>query len=127
MTQQTIGFAEMFAELSNDIAEISESKGFWDIEGMGENGMIPTKIALMHSELSEALAVHREPYDDAEASLYTGMTPEQEEDFCEELADTAIRIMDTCGFYGMGETFGRVLIANIEKNRERPIKHGKRY
>lgn len=126
---QTTGFAEMFDQLAQDIAEISESKGFWDIPGMGENGLIPAKIALMHSELTEALDVHRKPYeDDPEgASEYTGMTPQQEEDFSEELADCVIRILDTIGYYGMGDTFGRILIAKIEKNRDRPFKHGKRY
>lgn len=129
MTQQTISFAEMFEELCNDIAEISDSKGFWDVEAVGENALIPFKIALMHSELSEALAVHRDPYTDdpEEPSHFTGMTPQQEEDFCEELADANIRIMDTIGWYGMGETYGRVLMAKIEKNRDRPHKHGKRY
>ena len=128
MTQQTVGFADMLAELANEVSEISESKGFWDLDAMGETGMIPTKIALMHSELSEALAVHREPYDDPEGpSSYTGMTPTQEEDFCEELGDAFIRILDAVGFYGMADTFGRVTISKIEKNRDRPFKHSKRY
>lgn len=119
-------YAEVFDELAQEISEIAESKGFWDYPGIGENGLIPLKIALIHSEISEALEEHRKPYDDDEPSFYTGMTPLQEDKFGEELADAIIRILDIVGFYGL-ENFGDILVSKIETNRDRPYRHGKRY
>lgn len=120
-------YADALNDLCHEISEISEGKGFWDTEAVGENAMIPLKIALVHTELSEALEVHRKAYDDGEGpSHFTGMTPMQEEDFCEEMADAVIRIFDVIGGYGLDNDFGRILIAKVEKNRERPYLHGKK-
>lgn len=121
-----VNYAEVFNDLAQEISEIAESKGFWDIPGFGENGLIPLKLALVHSELSEALAEHRRPYDDDEPSFYTGMTPMQEDKFGEELADAIIRILDIVGYYGL-ENFGNILVSKIETNRNRPRLHNKRY
>lgn len=120
-------YAQVFDELADEISEIASQKGFWDYPGIGDDGLIPLKLALVHTEISEALEAHREFYGGEEASSYTGMTPKQEQDFSEELADAVIRILDLIGFYGLGEDFGDILIAKIEKNRERPYLHGKRY
>lgn len=121
-----INYAEVLNDLSEIISEIAESKGFWDPDNVGENAVIPLKLALVHSEISEALEAHREEYDDDYADLSTGMTPMQEDDFTEELADAVIRILDIVGYYDLSD-FGDILIAKIEKNRNRPYKHGKRY
>lgn len=123
-----VSYAQVFDDLADEISEIADSKGFWDYDGISESTMtIPLKIALIHTEISEALEVHRMFYDGEEPSSYSGMTPTQEQDFSEELADAVIRILDVIGFYGLGEDFGDILIAKIEKNRERPHLHGKRY
>lgn len=121
----TIHYAEVFNDLADFISQISESKGFWRFNEVGENAMIPMKIALIHTELSEALEVHRKEYDDDEASELTGMTPLQEQDFSEEMADAVIRILDVIGGYGL-DSFGEILIDKIEKNRDRPYLHGKK-
>jgi hypothetical protein len=121
-------YAGVFDDLSEEISEIAISKGFWDYPEITDDGFkVPLKIALIHTEISEAQEVHREFYDDGDPSSISGMTPAQEQDFSEEMADAVIRILDVIGYYGLGEDFGDIMIAKIQKNRERPYKHNKRY
>ncbi len=69
-----------------------------------------TLIALIHSELSEALEAHREG---------------DVENFAEEMADVVIRVADLCGGYGID--LEAAIVAKMERNRQRPRLHGKRY
>lgn len=92
--------------LAEQIHEIAKSKGFYD-----EPVSFPQAIALMHSELSEALEAHREG--------------EPAERVAEELADTIIRILDTACYANLN--VGRALVMKMEKNKAREHKHGKRY
>lgn len=108
--------------LAKDIAHANADKGFWD---EGDNELIvPTKLALIHDEVSEALQVHRDRYGDGPENK-SGMTDDQEQDFTEELADIIIRTLDLAGFYGL--PIGESLDEKLLKNRSRPPKHGKRY
>lgn len=120
-----VNYAKIFDDLAQEISETSEGKGFWP-EEVSEPWMIPIKIALVYTELSEALEAHRKLYDDDTASDYSGMTPMQEDDFQEELADAVIRILDIVGYYGLDD-FGLTIIEKMDRNRTRPPKHGKRY
>ena len=72
-------------------------------------------IALMHSELSEALEGLRkhEPSDDKIPSY----TPEEA-----EYADVIIRIMDTAKAHGL--RVGEAVIAKMRMNKTRTHKHG---
>lgn len=125
---ELVSHAQIFDELSEEISDIAISKGFWEYAWITDDGLkIPLKVALIHTEISEALEIHRKFYDDGDVSSISGMTPAQEQDFSEEMADAVIRILDVIGYYGLGEDFGDILIAKIEKNRERPHLHGKRY
>ena len=67
-------------------------------------------IALIHSELSEALEEYRK----------NGITP----DFWEEIADTLVRCGHFIGSYGDADQFVKILCAKMEKNKDRPYRHG---
>lgn len=111
---------QLLNELADEVAQTAQEKGFWDDSFY----TIPLKLALIASEVSEALAVHREEYD-GEDLPDSGMTPRQEMDFCEELADIIIRTLDVAGYYHLD--IGYLLTEKMAKNKERPRKHGKRY
>jgi len=69
-------------------------------------------IALMHSELSEALEELRK--EDCNIKLVG-----------EELADCVIRIMDFCQAREID--LEKEILKKIKKNRKRPYKHGKKF
>lgn len=117
--------ADALNDLAEIISDISERNGFWDVEGLGDKGVLITKLSLIHDEVSEALGVFREPYDDSDVDVITCMTEMQEEDFAEELSDIIIRVLDLAGYYDLD--IGESLITKVEKNRERPYRHSKRF
>lgn len=92
-------------ELADKIVNWRRRKGF----ETNENN-IPEKIALIHSELSEALEAHR--------SKNMG-------EFYEELADVLIRLLDLAG--SLHVEISVVLSAKMQKNEQRPRKHDKEY
>jgi NTP pyrophosphatase (non-canonical NTP hydrolase) len=112
-------------DLAEEVANIAEYKGFWDIEQISDLAYIPIKLALVHDEVSEALQVHRNNYDDSDLDAVTQMTDMQEADFTEELADIVIRVLDVAGYFDLD--IGDAVIEKIERNRNRPARHGKRY
>lgn len=93
-------------ELIKQCHETARQKGWWEQER--NHGEL---IALMHSELSEAL----------EAMRANG-TKDQ---IAEELADCCIRIFDYCGAYDID--LGETLRKKMAFNKTRPYRHGKKF
>lgn len=92
--------------------EISKSKGFYETPPS-----IPERIALMHSELSEALESYREGQP-----LYFYGEKGKPEGLVAELADAVIRIADICGHLGVD--LEQAIQEKMAYNRTRPYKHG---
>ena len=95
--------------LTLEINEINIRNG-WDIPQPNDwynQHKVPAVLALIHSEVSEALEAFRE---------------NNKANFEEELADTIIRVLDCAG--GLGLDIEAAVRAKLEKNKERGYRHG---
>lgn len=126
-------------EMADEINQNAVDHGFYE-----DAPSLPERLMLMVTELSEALEEHRDGkpvtylvcnhWDDsvggkpcrgcgiahrAEPCGYRGKKPEG---IGVELADCAIRILDTCSFQGID--IGTLIVEKHEYNKTRPYKHG---
>lgn len=122
------------SQLVQDAHKNAVQHGFWDTPP--EFG---TSIALIHSELSEALEEVRagnkiRPGQPTPSVYYSGggyvaTAPTQickkPEGYATELADAVIRIADLCGC--MGINLEAVIQEKMEYNATRAYKHGKKF
>lgn len=109
-------FQTMFAHLQADIYRNAFDKGFWsDFASMPEEYWYASKLALVHSEVSEAVE---------ELRLMKSMA-EKKEAVTEELADVVIRVMDLAA--GMNLDLAKAIVEKHERNKSRPPKHGKSF
>jgi len=124
----------MLNELAERVYRGNRDKGFWD-----KSREMGTILALIHSEVSEALECDRkEKYSDvilpddwdlldsAPDDIFKQYFEERVKDtFEDELADIVIRVLDLCGH---GEIdLDRHIQAKLRYNSLRPHKHGKAY
>ncbi len=101
-------------ELGHIIHVNNVQVGWWDDAichggNIPDKYMIPTKIALMHSELSEGLEGHRKSLADDHLPQYPMEAV--------EYADAIIRILDVCGYKGYD--IGRIVLDKLEYNSTR--------
>ena len=103
-------------KLGEEIASINKSNG-WDTITLKDwtsakydpyiRFKIPSKIALLHSEVSEALEAFRS---------------NNIENFAEEMADVIIRVLDVT--HGLNIDVGEAIIEKLTVNRTRGFRHG---
>lgn len=101
--------SEALGALAEDILANKRAKGWrvTDSASWTEPDHIPAVLALLHSEVSEALEAFR---NDERAG------------FAEELADVLIRLLGLA--HGLGIDLGAEVTAKVEKNRQRAYQHG---
>ena len=136
-------------EMTEYVHSIAKSHGFWEdtelLLSTSEMDKKPLrsmifaqKIALIHSELSEALEADRkgkwasvEEYEESSRTLEdTDMKNIMfkiniKDSVEDEIADAAIRIMDLCGYLGINLEWH--IEKKAEYNNSRPYKHDKSY
>ncbi len=91
--------------LADDIYQTATDKG-WHVNTVP----FPAQIALIHSELSEALQADRKREGDAAVT--------------EELADVVIRVLDTARDQKLD--IAGAIVKKAEANKARPYRHGGR-
>lgn len=106
-------FVTEFSNFQEYVHAMAVDKGWWETERTDAEA-----IALMHSELSEALEAARTGYPVSDKIAPHG-------NFVEELADTIIRIMDLCGKRELD--VAEAIVQKVMVNAKRPHKHGKKF
>lgn len=99
----------MISDLGREIIAINTANG-WNVmqpEQWADTYKVPGVLALIHSEVSEALEAFRK---------------DDKANFIEELADVLIRVLDCSE--GLGMDIESAICAKLEKNRGRGFRHG---
>ena len=107
-------------ELCRRSHEMAKEKGFWDQtkEDPGRLTHIGSKVALIHSEVTEALEEYRNGHPLDETRIEDG----KPEGFGVELADVVIRVCDLAQHAGVN--LGALVNLKMRYNATRPTRHG---
>lgn len=105
------------SELQSAVHETAIEKGWYE-----EPRTFGDLIALVHSELSEALEAFRETGEVGWTVAKCIGGPGKPEGAAIELADAVIRILDMAEHYGID--MQKMLLMKHEYNRSRPTRHG---
>lgn len=100
---------------SEQVYATAKKNGFWEDDGTPLPTKKAEKLALMHSELSEALEAVRKPSPDKYCPQFSSEAV--------ELADALIRMLDYCEHYQI--PLLEAAEAKAQFNSTRPYKHGK--
>lgn len=110
-------------KLSKQVYQANVEKGFWE-----DGRSFAECIALIHSEVSEALEADRSgktfsvPFKEFDVDWFKANVKDTRED---ELADAVIRILDLAGHLNID--LGKHIEMKLAYNSTRPRKHGKAY
>lgn len=111
-------------QLCRDSYKIAKEKGWWDDDPLRDPNVLAAKIALIHSEASEALECVRE----GDFELRFRETDEKPESLMIELADIVIRVADLSQALldqdVVSITLAEAVIVKENFNRMRERKHG---
>lgn len=110
----SLTFEKEWNKLSKRIYKISLKNGFWKEDGRNDG----EAIALIHSEISEALEAMRDGNPISNKIMDYNKVEE-------ELADAVIRIMDYA--FGKDLDVAGAVLAKIEYNKNREFLHGKKF
>jgi NTP pyrophosphatase (non-canonical NTP hydrolase) len=106
-------------ELARECHKIAVDHGFWDYpQEVSKHMQYMIKIALIHSEATEALQEVR-----STNSPEPTHKDEHWDKFGDELVDIIIRVLDLADDAGIDTD--RRMTRIMEQNRNRPYKHGK--
>lgn len=103
-------------EIRNDVNALvkichgdSVKSGWWKNSDVNDMGVVPTKLCLIHSEISEAMEAHRKGLMDDKLPERLGIEV--------ELADALIRIADLAGALDLD--LGGAVLEKLAFNRDR--------
>lgn len=99
--------------------ETATEKGWWDKD---TSRNIPGLLALIHSEVSEALEAYRDTGTEHLNNIWYEASTGKPEGFITELADVFIRIADLCGEFDLD--LEQALTEKMAHNKTRPYRHG---
>lgn len=109
---------DRMSDMQEQIYKTAEDHGWWE----GEPN-IPEKLALIHSEVSEALEEYRKGIELDHVYLADPKDPTSKpEGFGVELADVVIRVLDLCGYLQID--MAELIALKHNYNLTRSYRHG---